>query len=298
MPLDLIASRPQYQHHLEPVWAALAPEVRGQLGVGDAPAALVSSAADLGVASRAGYQRIAYLEHGIGQTYSGAGGYPGGRGRGPVSLFLSPNEHAAAADHAAYPGARVVVVGDPALDDLPGREPGPPAVAVSFHWECWVLPETRSALRHYRAALAPLAARYPLIGHAHPKAAATLERVWSRLGIEYVASWHEVLRRADAYVADNSSTLFEFASTGRPVVVLNAPWYRRQVHHGLRFWAAASVGVQVDQPGQLEAAVGQALEDAPAQRAAREEALRLVYAHRHGAAARAARALEGWLCGS
>jgi hypothetical protein len=290
--LALIASRPQYRHHLEPVYAALPEHLRGN---GSSSSALVSSSSDLALALREGYRRIAYLEHGMGQPYSGTAGYPGGAGRQYVDLFLSPNETSAAADRAAYPGAQVVVVGDPRLDTLPAREPGPPRVAVSFHWDCWAVPESRSALPRYQRGLPALAAAYPLLGHAHPRAARALERVWRRLGVEYVPSFDEVLRRADVYVCDNSSTLFEFASTGRPVVVLNAPWYRREVQHGLRFWQAATVGVQVDHPDELVAAVALALEDRPEQRAARAAALRLAYAHPSGAAQRAARALEAWL---
>ena len=290
--LDVIASRPQYSAHLAPVLAALPPK---RLGGGHGSAVIVCSASDLARAVQAGYERVAYLEHGIGQTYGATPGYPGGRGRQHVGLFLSPNDHAAARDRAAYPGARVEVVGDPVVATLPRREPGPPAVAVSFHWDCTLVPEARSALRHYRAALRPLAARYPLLGHAHPRAVGRLEPLWRSLGVEWVPSWHDVLRRADAYVCDNSSTIYEFASTGRPVVVLNAPWYRRHVEHGLRFWQAATVGVQVDQPGDLEAGVAQALEDRPEQQHLRQAALGIVYAHPHDAAARAAAALEDWL---
>jgi hypothetical protein len=295
--IDLLASRPQYLAHLQPVWDAL-PRVRR--GRDDGPsgtdAVLVASAQDLALAHRLHYRHVAYLEHGIGQTYGPElVGYPGGIGRGTVGLFLSPNEHAAAADRAAYPRTRVAVVGDPTLESLPHREPGPTAVAVSFHWECHALPETRSALGHYRRALAPLAERWPLIGHGHPKAHRELARLWRSLGVEFVPSWPEVLRRADVYVCDNSSTIFEFASTGRPVVVLNAPWYRRDVEHGLRFWPAASVGVQVDQPGELAGAIERAMDDPPAQQHRRDMALRLVYAHRTGAATRAAAAIEEWL---
>lgn len=293
MRLELCYSQPQYMRHLGPVWDALPEHLRAGVGFGDA--VLVASAMDLGRAVGAGHTRVAYLEHGIGQPYGGAAGYPGGVGRGAVSLFLSPNATAAAADRARYPSARVVEVGDPGLERLPAREPGPPAVAVSFHWDCVVCPETRSAWPAYRQALPALSERYQLLGHGHPKAARHLERMWRRLGVEWVPSFDEVCRRADLYVCDNSSTLFEFASTGRPVVVLNAPWYRREVEHGLRFWQAANVGVQVDAPGQLLEAVALALEDPPEQRHLRDEALRLAYTARNGAAAAAARALEEWL---
>lgn len=300
--LDVLCSRVHYGSHLAPVWQAFKPSLRGTWrtlepprGSGAGRAVLVSSASDLGMATRAGYSAVAYLEHGYGQSYSGAPGYPGGRGRGAVSLFLSPNDTAAAADRAAYPGARVAVVGDPALEQVPAREPGPPAIAVSFHWECAVAPESRSALAHYRRALPALAERYHVLGHGHPRAAQALERVWRRLGVEWVPLFSDVCRRADLYVCDTSSTLFEFASTGRPVVVLNAPWYRRDVEHGLRYWQAASVGVQVDHPGQLLERVALALEDGPAQQLARRAALRCVYARATGAAQAAAHELEEWL---
>jgi hypothetical protein len=79
------------------------------------------------------------------------------------------------------------------------------------------------------------------------------------------------------------------------VVVLNGPLMRRRVHHGLRLWPAASVGIQVDHPDELGAAIEAALADGPELRAGREAALALVYAHRGGAAQAAAAALEGWL---
>lgn len=292
MRLELIASQPQYLRHLKPVWDALPPALRAE-GRGDA--ALVASGMDLGRAVGAGHRRIAYLEHGYGQSYGEAPGYPGGLGRGAVSLFLSPNATAAAADRARYPSAAVVEVGDPGLELLPARGPGPLTVAVSFHWDCPVAPETRSAWPHYRRAMPALAERYRVLGHAHPKAARQLERAWRRAGIEWEPSFDEVCRRADVYVCDSSSTLFEFASTGRPVVVLNAPWYRREVEWGLRFWSAASVGVQVDSPAELLQGVARALEDPPEQRHLRDAALDLAYTARSGAAEAAARALEAWL---
>jgi hypothetical protein len=153
----------------------------------------------------------------------------------------------------------------------------------------------RSAYTHYRTALPALAERYTLIGHGHPRAWARLERVWRKLGVEPVARFEEVCRRAALYVADNTSTLYEFASTGRPVVVLNAPWYRRSVEHGLRFWQASGVGVHANEPGQLLGAVAVAMDDPGWQRELRERALRLVYANRRGAAELAAQALEEWL---
>ena len=78
------------------------------------------------------------------------------------------------------------------------------------------------------------------------------------------------------------------------MVVLNSPRYRRNIDHGLRFWEASGVGINVAVTDDLEDAVRLALTDPPEQRAAREAALDLVYAYRTGGAARAAAALVDW----
>jgi hypothetical protein len=293
--VELLASRPHYLAHLEPVWEALPDDVRG---IRDG-AALVASHTDVLAAVRAGHARIALLEHGIGQSYSnGAPAYPGGRHRDAVGLFLSPNETAAAADRAAYPGARVEIVGDPVLDRLPSQEESRPVVAISFHWGTMITPERRSTVPHYRSILPELARSFDLIGHAHPRAARLVGRIYRKAGIEFVADFVDVCRRAELYVADNTSTLFEFASTGRPVVVMNGPTFRRHVNHGLRFWDAADVGIQVDHPGELVDAVHTALVDPPGQRYARQAALDIAYAYRSGGGDRAAAAVVDWLAES
>ena len=223
--------------------------------------------------------------------------YAGGVDRGDTELFLVPNEYAAGLWRTAYPGARVEVIGCPRLDELPPREPGPgPVVAVSFHWPASVAPESGTAIGWYSRALPELASRFRVIGHAHPKGdwPRRAERIFRRSGIEFVRDFDDVCRQADVYACDNSSTLFEFASTGRPVVVLNQPAYRRRVHHGLRFWEASTVGVNVERPADLVAGVVRALEDREADRQAREAALHIVYAHRSGAAGRAAAAIAGY----
>jgi len=121
-----------------------------------------------------------------------------------------------------------------------------------------------------------------------------LDRHFRRMGIEIVQDFSEVCRRADLYVCDNSSTLFEFASTGRPVVVLNDPQFRREVNHGGRFWTWATVGYQCDRPEDLIPTVERALLDPPAQQAERERVLDLAYAYRTAGAQRASDALLAW----
>lgn len=156
------------------------------------------------------------------------------------------------------------------------------------------MPEGRSGFHWIAPAIPELARRFRVIGHAHPRIAPTLERWYRQHGIEFVPDFDDVVRRAALYVTDNSSSLYEFASTGRPVVVLNAPWYRRDTEHGLRFWSASRVGVNVDRPDDLSDAVALALSDPPEWQAEREAALRIVYAYRSGASERAADALIAW----
>lgn len=269
---------------------------------------LVASYGDIKVGRRLGYGPFAYLEHGAAQSYLGdptwrsplATSYSGGPDHEDVELYLVPNEQAAARWRAAYPQTRVEVIGSPRLAGLPDRVAGPgPVLAISFHFKTPTSlgPEAQTALGEYLPALPELAKAYAVIGHAHPKGdwPQQMERIYRRAGIPFVADFADVCRQADLYIVDNSSTLFEFASTGRPVVVLNSRWYRRDVHHGLRFWDAADVGVQVDRPADLLPAIALALEDRPTQRCNRAAALKYVYPVRRGAAKRAARAIGEWL---
>jgi hypothetical protein len=295
-----IASRPHYAAHIAPILDELGNDGEADLAV------IVASYADLKTARLRGFSRIVYVEHGAGQSYGGDPESadnpfnPGGRDHDDVGLFLVPNEYAAWRWRTAYPDARVEVVGSPILDGLPAREPGPLTVAISFHWRALIgVPEAGSAMHDYRYALAGLAVEardrgWRLIGHGHPRRTDLAIR-YDRSGIEYVSSFREVCRRADIYACDNSSTLFEFAATGRPVVVLNASAYRRDRDHGLRFWAAAGVGANVDRPEDFSAIVEYALTDPALFREERERALDLVYQPRSGGARLAAEAIRSYL---
>jgi len=85
---------------------------------------------------------------------------------------------------------------------------------------------------------------------------------------------------ANGFIAHNS-TIFEFAATGRPVVVVNCPRYRRDVSHGLRFWDDIP-GLQCDAPDELPSVIERALKDPPVVRAMREAAVANVYSKHDG----------------
>lgn len=293
--INVIASKAHYRDHLEPVAALLR---RSSVDV-----TLVASYTDLVRAMNEKARNIVLMQHGIGQSYAGDpkmerhSGYPGGEGNEGVGLFLTPNEHSANRWREAYPDTPVVVVGSPRLDEIPERDdelyPDRPTVAVSFHWDHYRIPEMHSAFAHFRSALPALAERFNLVGHGHPFRH-DLPTYWHRIGVPYAPTFAEVCRRADVYVCDNSSTLYEFASTGRPVVVMNAPEYRRDVVHGLRFWAGSQVGPNVDDPEALIMGVERAVMDLPGDAALREHALDQVYAYRTAGATRAANAVLEW----
>lgn len=284
--------------------------------VGDPPSSdrttLVSSWGDLRVARRAG-RPIILMEHGAGQSYVGtkSNSYVGSVDREGVVAVLLPNQRAAARHLTVHPEIPAHVVGCPKMDRwvrAPRKlfDPDEPTIAVSHHWNGQaVAPEARSAYRHHQVTYKALAFAFPgALGHAHPRTLAvqpgrTLspesERIGARLasvGFDVQPEFDTILTHADCYIIDNSSTMFEFAATDRPVVVLNAPWYRRDVNHGGRFWDWADVGVQVDDPSDLIDAVRFALTDPPEIATRRRRIVDEVYANPGHAAQSAAAAIR------
>lgn len=310
--IDFYCTQAHYAAHLRPVYDALPPELKGRwyyrtlpAGTGRRPT-VVASYGDLVNVQRKGGP-VVFMEHGVGLSYSNDHpAFAGAADRPRVELFLCPNEWAAARNRATHPHIPSVVVGDPAMDRwLPATtrvRPERTLVVVSWHWDSRIVPETRSAWPHYRQTVRQLrgwakADRYEVAGHAHPKAAKQLRGQYARASIEWIPTFDEVMERAWLYVIDNSSTLYEFAATGRPVLVVNAPWYRRSVNHGLRFWEAIP-GLQVNRPQDLRDGIRQALRDTPKVQAMREAAVASAYPIRDGtSAARAAGEISRWLTG-
>lgn len=288
MKLDFFARRAHYIDHLAPVWNALPSEHRGAFHVtqelelyaraelqepnleifddrtpsGDNPI-LVASYGDIARAARKPARKIIHMEHGTGHAF-GKAPYPNGvKGkRDLVSLFLAPNEYTARLIRSVR-STRVEVIGTPKMDAvLPAKFParlfaGDPLIAIAFHWgeRNASPPESGTAWEHYREILPEVAKRYQVIGHGHPLAAPSYRREFERAGVEWVANFRDVLASADLYINDLSSTMYEFMVTGKPVIVLNAPWFRRNVSWGIRFWDYSNVGINVDDPAQLFAAI-------------------------------------------
>lgn len=284
------------RRHLAPVaaaggWPLLEHEaqLRSQRGA----IVICAFSSDEPLAMRLGARGTVLCEHGAGQSYvdprlPADSPWRGGRGRAQGRLlFLAPGSLIAERHQAAHPQIPVRQIGCPVLDAWYGRvwqHRGPHVrVCISSHWDCRTLPETRSAWPWIRDHLGDLASHpeIEMLGHYHPHEAkcGTLDAKladYAGHNIPVLHSWDEVLGTADVFVSDNSSTLYEFAGTGRPVVCLHPPWYRRSARHGLRFYRHVP-GLQVDVPGALLNTVLAAIDDPEPVRMQRERAVKAAY---------------------
>lgn len=306
--IDAYWSLRHYADHIRPVFDALPPAIRGTAYTPEtlrhrdhSRPVIVASYRDAEAVAPSPYVLV---EHGAGQTYEADGrsrrnpSYSGGDGHERCLLFLCPSERVAERWRARY-DAPAAVVGSPRLDRwgqgastarccaTPAAEPGSsrhpapapvPIVAVTFHADLAVCPETRTAWHYYDAFLPRLCAdpRWRVVGHGHPRLWPTIRRRWQQLGVAHSPDPDEVLAQADVLVMDNTTLGYDAAALGIPVVCLNIPAYRRDVEHGLRFWSAPP-GVQVDHPAELPDAIMRALADPPALRAIRERAALAAY---------------------
>jgi hypothetical protein len=289
--IDALASSPNYLRHLQPVWQAIPKSHRGTLYLGGqlcsprcppgartvsvelqhrGPRVLVAS--DVDYRHVAGNRRVILMQHGAGQSYGGDPdpgvarhpSYAGGTGQERSDLFVVPGPHPACRTREQYPELPCVAVGCPALDArlrhprVEGDEA--PTVAITFHWNNQLCPETMSAFSHFAPVLSDLSRRFRVIGHAHPKAWSMTNEAYRAAGIPWV-DYEAMLDQADVIVVDNSSAGFEAAALGIPVVWMTPPWYR-DLDHGLRFgperWLGG-LGMEVREPADLIPAVAESV---------------------------------------
>lgn len=220
---------------------------------------LVASRKDAGFLSD---RKVILVEHGAGQRYhrdAGAGG--ANQENREVVLFLAPSERVAENGKSEYPRARRVAVGSPRVEQLSKLERKPESVVMTWRWNSPGMPEQKGAWERYKVAAKALAQEYPVLGHGHPRLKSTLSKAYKQYKISQEWDWAECVKQASALTVDNSSVMWEACALDIPVVVINAPWYRKDQHWGLRFWDYADIGPQVDQPGDLIEAVRLVLEE-------------------------------------
>lgn len=288
MILDFRAWEPHFADHLAPIWHALNLDERGAfvaskdihphlLALGIPPAdydqhtpgapVIVASYQDLKRARAHG--PVIYMEHGAGQTYTNpttgaplSGSYLGHPDRSGIILTLLPGPYAERA-HRAATDAPSATVGCPKLDRWLIQPTVLGHVGFAWHWDCRICPETGSAFMEHRAAIRDMHRRaIPMRGHAHPRADWRMRRLCDELAIPYTDSLDTLVATCQVLVADNTSVIYEWAALDRPVVIVNSKRYRRDVHHGLRFWSHIP-GELVERPDRLRQAVTRALTDDP-----------------------------------
>lgn len=217
---------------------------------------------DMQLARRA-YQprQLLFMEHGVGLRFDGNPSYAGNQGlRKTVSLTLAPNQNIYDVTRKVLPEIKMEIVGTPKLDKWAesygerNKMPTKPTVCISFHWPGFaVCPEAGNALWYYKKELKRLAnqSNFTLIGHAHPRFIDEMRKIYTDNGIETIDNFDDVMKRANVYVCDASSTIYEWLVTGWPVILLNTPRFRKHINHGIRFWEYTDVGPQVEEPEDL-----------------------------------------------
>lgn len=267
MKVHALASLPNYMEHVDAIHKHLPDEIRGETRYGARTTArgwhdgddivMVGGYYDI---DRVPTNRIIYVEHGAGQSYKGdsrAREHPAYHGTphhpDRVIAYISPRQEVA--DSWNKPA---FAAGAPVCDEFCTKFPTPPVAAVTFHWDARrICPEAGSALEHYVEHLGDIYDRleeqgFIVLAHHHPRDL-RLAAMWRHVRVKRppidVVPVADVRRYADLLICDNSSLMYEMDYLGRNVVALNAPWFRREVDHGLRFWDWK--GPMVDSPEEL-----------------------------------------------
>jgi hypothetical protein len=299
MRIDFLSTEGHYKDHLQPIWDALPDDAKGswfQHAPPEKPTGNITLVCSYGNTRLLGDQPYAYIEHGVGFSFFDVNAesfhkaYVGAKKRDGAVLLLNNNELTQDLNAKGNPGVRNVIVGTPKMDAWASRswdKPEDPVAVYSTHWDYNIFPETRSAHKEFRWALRPdvWSDRFTWNGHCHPRGWAIVKNDYQNFYIPAIQNFSDVLDQGSVYVADATSTLYEFAYTGKPVVTLNASFYRRDVKHGLRFWDYIP-GLQADDWQDVRSAVERSLDGEGEKDRAR--AVDVVYPIRDGTASKRA----------
>jgi hypothetical protein len=273
--IDFFAGEEHFFDHISPIWRELPEHLKGTFYVRkrveekrakssgipyvvgeptNSELCLVASIGDY----RATTKDVVFMEHGIGHQYSNNNaGYAGGAGKDRAILFLNQHHITDERNLKTYPNVPHAIIGTPKMDKVQRTgwtvHKRKPVVCMSFHWDCKVSPETRSSYPFYKKMipiLYKLKKDFDFVLHAHPKNGFQDEVKHDFPEITFIDKFEDVMKIADVYVIDNSSTMYEFLVTGKPIVVLNCPYYRFDVNHGIRFWDYIG-GMQVNRTKDL-----------------------------------------------
>ena len=190
------------------------------------------------------------------------------------------------ADRAILPGLNCHSIdGQPKVDRWIGHKPqnDKPIIAVSFRWR-----ESTCALNHYQEHLSGFIKEasergWEVLGHGHPlRWEKCFKPLWKSLGVSFTSDFEKVMRVANVYCADASSTSFEFAATDRPVVFLDCPAYEERRESMWHRFSHAYAGVTCNHPRDMAESIAEALIDSPEQKALRAKAVAEIFGKNDG----------------
>lgn len=283
---DFLARQSYYVDHLAPIYNALPATDRGQFFVlenmvrdyrekrvnqvyaymdggycGENPIVVASYGDAVRAVESMPGRQVVLMEHGVGLTF-GKAAYADGHGqRGLLSLIPLQSNYVLNKVHKELRHIPHPVVGIPKMDKWFGMSqkskgimPTRPTLVFAFHHgDKNSRPgETGSAWEYYIGALPELARHFNIVVHSHPSANPGRALLFSGMGIEVTSDFEWVMENADLLLNDCGSAAYEFAATGRPVILLNAPWFDKKSSWGIRFWDYSDIGPQVDEPHSLE----------------------------------------------
>lgn len=308
--LNFYASFGHFFDHIVPIYQSLPKKYRGKffieervvekakinnieytIGKPEDGLTLVASFGDYGRTSG----DVVFMEHGIGHTYSNDHpSFAGGRGKDRTVLFLNQHHITQEKNMLKYPNAKHEIIGTPKMDSVSKVKSKQSVVCLSFHWDNRISPESRSAFDFYKRIIPILLTQkdFRLVFHGHPRTDWT--KMFKGEKIEFITDLKEVFELADVYVCDNSSSMYEFLLTGKPVIYLNCPYYRKSVRHGIRFWTHIA-GQQVDQPFKLLEHIRNALKFPELYSELREEVVKELYPYYPNATQRAKEVLKQFM---
>jgi hypothetical protein len=140
---------------------------------------------------------VVYMEHGIGHSYGNKHpSYVGGAGKDRAVMFFNQHELSQRKNGVAYPKTPGYIIGTPKMDTVvPHPVTDKKIVCISFHWDCAVSPESRSAYSFYAKTVLKLAksTKYHLIMHGHPHMFGAWQRMIQRLGVEFYEDFNDIL---------------------------------------------------------------------------------------------------------
>lgn len=203
--------------------------------------------------------RIIYAEHGVCEFYwedetkvpvSGWGSITFSEVDKPL-IHLAPNQRACDIFSRSHRSVVTGVYETDWIKDWKFNRNKVPIVCLSSHWNQRGNVYTSSYFDHYFNKIRTAVCKrlgWELVLHGHPRNSGKLKyRAYSE-NLRWIKDFKEVVETCDIYICDNSSSIFSFASSHKPVILLNPPNVTMDTtpSFNFRFWEHADIGIHIN----------------------------------------------------